>query len=144
MSTNLKKPTNAILKIKGFTDRKIIEYNYNFTQSIDKENQPAGIPRGGKLTVKVDACTQKGVIELLKWGVSTEKKEEVIIEVYKPYDPTVPLKTLIFKDAFCVDYKEFWKDLRESKGDNANTEEIQITWREFLVDKTSIYDNAWE
>jgi len=143
MNTNLKSPTNAILKVKGFTHRKVIEYSYNFTQSIDKENQPAGIPRGGKLTVKLDACTQKGVIELLKWMVGREKKEEVVIEVYKPYDPESLLKTLIFKDAFCIDYKENWKDLRESKGEAANTEEIQITWKEFLVDKTSIYDNDW-
>jgi len=134
--------TLATLEIDGFKKRNVLEYNYSFNQSTDKDNQPAGIPRGGKLTLKLDACTDKGNIELLTWLIERNKKE-VKITVKKPSAPTEDLKILIFKDAFCVDYKEVWKDMRDSKGDSANTEDIVVTWREFHVDKKGIFINEW-
>jgi len=134
--------TNAILKIDGFAPRKILEYSYSFAQAIDLENQPSGIPRGGKLNVKVEAFTKAENDELFGWMVSKTQKKNGKIILKTPSDPTKTLKTIEFTDAFCVDYKEVWKDQR-SGTDVANTEDIQITWKTLKWGKVS-YENEWQ
>jgi len=140
---NFTAASNTIIYIGKYQPRKVLEYNYNFNLAIDKENQPCGIIRGGKLTVKMDAITKgENDNELLGWMLG-RKKQNVAIVVCKPEAPAkTEMKVLEFKDAFCIDYKENWKDLKESKGDSANTEEIQITWKEFSWGNVN-YKNCW-
>ena len=134
--------TNAILSIDGFKDRNIIEYGYNFSQAIDLENQPTGIPRGGKLTVKVEALTRADKTnELLGWMVSKTKKNGKIV-VKKPSKRGEDLKAIKFEESFCVDYKEVWKDLKSGTGETSNTEEIVITWRKLTWDDVE-FDYNW-
>jgi hypothetical protein len=135
--------TNAILKIDGFKPRKILEYSYSFAQAIDLENQPSGIPRGGKLSVKVEAYTKEVNDELFGWMVSKTQKKEGKIILKTPTDYAKDLKTIEFTDAFCVDYKETWKDQKAGGTEVANTEDIQITWRTLKWGKVS-YENEWQ
>ena len=139
--------TLATLKIDGFKDRKVTAYNYGFSQAIDKENQPAGIPRGGRLYVKVDAFSQEENVELLNWMVSKTMKKNGEIVVMVPSDPDKTLKKIQFEDAYCVDYKESWADVvRNTDGSmkepSTNSEEIWITWRKKKVGPVE-YENEW-
>jgi len=143
MSENKKNSvTNAVLAISGLKERNIIEYSYNFSQAIDLENQPSGIPRGGKLTVKVEALSRAGKNnELFGWLVSKAKKDGKIT-VKKPTKRDEDLKILKFEDAYCIDYKEVWKDLRSGTGETSNVEEIVITWRKLVWDDVE-FDYGW-
>jgi len=136
--------TNAIMTLEGnYKPRRVLDYNYAFTQSVDKELQPSGIPRGGKLSVTVDSYTKDSNNELLKILINRTQIKELKITVCKPSKPGENLKVLKFEDVFCVDYKENWKDLRESKGDSACTEVVSFTWRKFTWDDAE-YDNGWQ
>ena len=59
--------SNAVLEIDGFEPRKVCDFNFEFNQPYDNDNQPAGIPRGGALYVKVDAFSQEENMQLLKY-----------------------------------------------------------------------------
>jgi len=132
--------TNAILDIDGFHLRKVLEYNFTFDQPTDKENQPAGISRGGRLYVKVDAFTKKNDNnELFKWAVTNNMMRNGKITVYMPSQPGNKLKEIVFEDAFCVKYTENWK---ASASDSYDTEEIWITWRKLTWDNVT-YENEW-
>jgi hypothetical protein len=139
--TKINSTANATLAVKGLKERNIIEYNYSFSQAIDLENQPTGIPRGGKLTVKVEAVTRsEKTNELFGWMVSKTKKDGKIV-VKKPSKRGEDLKILKFEDAFCVEYKEIWKDIK-SGADTSNTEEIVISWRKLTWDDVE-FDYGW-
>jgi len=135
--------TNAILEFDK-KKRKVLEYSYGFSQATDKDNQPSGIPRGGRLKVKVDAITTEENADLLNWLIKGDMKEKVTLTVKKPSAPADVLKTFIFSDAFCVDYKETWKDLKsDNKGDSANTEDVEISWRKIEICNVT-FESGWE
>jgi len=143
VKNDFKTPNNAIVYIDNCDPRKVLEYSYNFNMSIDKDNQPCGIIRGGKLTVKLDAITKgEKDNEILDWMLNREPKKVRIFVNRLVGGPDLIMKELVFEGAYCIDYKENWKDLRESKGDSANTEEIQIAWKEFKWGGCT-YKNAW-
>jgi type VI protein secretion system component Hcp len=136
--------TNAKLVLEGsYKTRRVLDYSYAFAQSVDKELQPSGIPRGGKLSVTVDSYTKSTNNELLKILINRTLIKKLKIVVSKPSKPGEDLKVLEFEDVFCVDYKENWKDIRESKGDSASTEVVSFTWRKFTWDDVE-YDNGWQ
>jgi len=135
--------TLTTLEIDGIQKRNVLEYSYEFERPTDKENQPAGIPRGGRLYIKVDALTKSGNhLDLFSWMVNRTNKKNGKIIVREPADHNNILKTLTFGDAFCVKYKEVWKDVKDGKGETANTEEIYITWRTLTWDNVT-YENEW-
>ena len=47
--------TPVTMKIDGYKDREVMMVNYEFEQETDVEGQMSGIPRGGKITVRVKA-----------------------------------------------------------------------------------------
>ena len=47
--------TPVTLTIDGFAEREVMMVDYKFDQATDREGQIAGIPRGGKVTVRVKA-----------------------------------------------------------------------------------------
>ena len=47
--------TPVQLKVDGFADREVMMVTYSFNQATDTEGQMAGIPRGGRITVRCKA-----------------------------------------------------------------------------------------
>ena len=47
--------TPVTLKVKDFADREVIMIDYKFDQATDREGQISGIPRGGRVTIRVKA-----------------------------------------------------------------------------------------
>ena len=47
--------TPVVLAIDGFAEREVMMVDYKFGQATDREGQIAGIPRGGKVNVRVKA-----------------------------------------------------------------------------------------
>ena len=51
--------TPVVLAVDGFAEREVMMVDYKFDQATDKEGQISGIPRGGKVTIRVKARPNK-------------------------------------------------------------------------------------
>ena len=47
--------TPVTLEVKDFEKREVMMIDYKFDQATDREGQIAGIPRGGKVNIRVKA-----------------------------------------------------------------------------------------
>ena len=47
--------TPVILKVKDFENREVLMVDYKFNQATDREGQISGIPRGGRVVLRVKA-----------------------------------------------------------------------------------------
>lgn len=128
----------AKLKVDGYDDREVISVNYQFNQQIDVEGQPTGTTRGGILTIKVKS-TDSGNTDLLDWVCDSYLSKDGTITWPRRDGST--MKTLAFKDAFCVGYEENF----DSTNSQLQNEVITITCRQLTVTgKGSVqYDNHW-
>jgi len=134
--------TPVRLEVEGFQKREVQMVSYAFNQAIDKENQPAGIPRGGLVTIKCKALNgSDGLGELLNWMTSKTmaKNGKVIFMVSS--DSEKLLKELEFEQAYCVQFKEVWED-KQSNADLAHYEEIVISCRKIKCAGAE-YRNEW-
>ena len=58
--------TPVQLSVQDFETREVMMIDYKFDQATDREGQLAGIPRGGKITIRVKAMND-GNNQLLQW-----------------------------------------------------------------------------
>ena len=131
------------LKIDGFEDREVAAVTYSFTQATDKDNQPSGLPRGGKITLRVKA-EDDGNVDLLKWMTSKSlaKKGSLLFMTSKDIDKK--MKSIEFEDAYCVDFVEHWEDVTEGRNvPLAHWEEITIVCRK-IANGPITYENEWK
>ena len=122
------------LKVDGFAEREVMMVTYSFNQATDVEGQMSGIPRGGKIIVRVKALND-GNPDLLKWMTSPNlaKSGSVIFNETKSGNK---MKEIQFKDAYCVNFIELWED---QKG---HSEEITISCRS-ISNGPVTYENKW-
>jgi hypothetical protein len=132
--------TPVSLKVDGFKEREVAGVSYIFTQATDKEGQTTGIPRGGKITIRVKAQND-GNCELLNWMVEKSLSKDGKIEFMNSSDATKKMKDVEFKGAYCVDYLEHWEDTTKAE-DLAHWEEITITCKE-ITNQSVTYTNDW-
>jgi hypothetical protein len=126
--------TPVQLKVDGFTDREVMMVTYSFNQATDTEGQMAGIPRGGRITVRVKALND-GNPDLLKWMTSPNLGKNGSI-VFNETKTGNQMKTIEFTDGYCVDFVEYWEDKM------GHYEEITISCREIKNGPVS-YHNQW-
>ena len=70
--------TPVVLAIDGFAEREVMMVDYKFDQATDKEGQIAGIPRGGKVTIRVKAMND-GNNELVAWMLDPTSPKNVSV-----------------------------------------------------------------
>ena len=58
--------TPVKIEIDGYKEREVQMVTYEFDQATDTEGQMSGIPRGGRIVVKVKALND-GTPDLLAW-----------------------------------------------------------------------------
>ena len=124
----------------GFKPREVASVSYTFSQAIDKEGQTTGIPRGGKITIRVKALND-GNCELLSWMCDKSLAKDGIIEFMNSSDATMKMKEIEFVGAYCVEFKEHWEDTTKPE-DLAHWEEITITCKE-ITNQAVTYENEW-
>ena len=132
--------TPVTLKVDGFKEREVAGISYQFTQATDKEGQTTGIPRGGKITIKVKAMND-GNCELLNWMCDKSLAKGGKIEFMNSSDTTKKMKDVEFKGAYCVEFLEHWEDTTKPD-DLAHWEKITITCKE-IVNQSVSYENEW-
>ena len=126
--------TPVQLKVDGFADREVMMVTYSFNQATDTEGQMAGIPRGGRITIRVKALND-GNPDLLKWMTSPNLGKNGSI-VFNETKTGNQMKSIEFTDGYCVDFVEYWEDKM------GHYEEITISCREIKNGPVS-YHNQW-
>ena len=122
-------------KVDGFKDREVMAVTYSFNQATDVEGQIAGIPRGGKIIVRVKAMND-GNPELLKWMVSPHLAKKGAIEFFKTTDGST-MKSIEFQDAYCIDFTEKWEDKA------GHWEEVTLSCRKITLGPVD-YELPWK
>ena len=126
--------TPVTLEVKDFEARQVMMIDYKFDQATDREGQIAGIPRGGKIQVRVKALND-GTPDLLAWMVERNLPKDGKIEFLETKTGKA-MKTIEFKNGYCVSFEEKWEDKV------GHFEEITITCKEFAIGSVK-YENEW-
>ena len=122
--------TPVSMKIDGYKDREVLMVTYEFDQATDVEGQMAGIPRGGKIQVRVKALND-GTPDLLAWMVERNLGKDGSIEFLETKTGKA-MKTIEFN----VNFEEKWEDKM------GHFEEITITCKELAIGSVK-YENEW-
>ena len=126
--------TPVKLEIDGYKEREVMMVMYEFEQATDVEGQMSGIPRGGKITIRVKALND-GTPDLLAWMVERNLPKDGVITFMETKTGKV-MKTIKFTNGYCVDFEEKWED---KKG---HFEEIVITCQKIEFESV-VYENDW-
>ena len=110
--------TPVVLAIDGFAEREVMMVDYKFDQATDKEGQIAGIPRGGKVTIRVKAMND-GNNELIAWMLDPTSPKNVSVKFVNTVDGAA-MKELKGTNCYCIHYVEKWEDGQQ------HYEEIEI------------------
>ncbi len=126
--------TPVTLEVKDFEKREVLMIDYKFDQATDREGQIAGIPRGGKVTIRVKAMND-GNNQLLQWMLAPNDPRDFTVTYYNTVDGTT-MKELKGTACYCINYKEKWEDGEE------HFEEIEVVCQK-LENGPVGFENPW-
>ena len=126
--------TPVTMKIDGYKDREVMMVTYEFDQATDVEGQMSGIPRGGKIIVRVKAMND-GTPELLAWMIERNLPKNGQIDFLETKTGKA-MKSIKFTNGYCVDFDEKWEDKQ------GHYEEIVISCKAIEVGSVK-YENDW-
>lgn len=127
--------TPVELTVNGFEKREVLLVDYQFTQAVDREGQIAGIPRGGRINIRVKAMND-GNNQLLQWMLAPNDPRDVSILFYNTIDGST-MKELKGTGCYCTHFIEKWEDGEE------HFEEIEIVCQE-LKNGSVGFENPWK
>ena len=126
--------TPVTLAVKDFETREVLLIDYKFDQATDREGQIAGIPRGGKVTIRVKAMND-GNNQLLQWMLAPNDPRDLTVTYYNTVDGST-MKELKGTNCYCIDYKEKWEDGQE------HFEEVEVVCQK-LENVPVGFENPW-
>ncbi|MDO4757133.1 MAG: type VI secretion system tube protein TssD [Parabacteroides sp.] len=126
--------TPVKLEIDGYKEREVLMVTYEFDQATDIEGQMSGIPRGGKITIKVKAMND-GTPDLLAWMVERNLPKNGTITFMETKTGKV-MKTIKFTNGYCIDFDEKWEDKL------GHFEQIVITCQKIEFGSV-VFENDW-
>ena len=94
----------------------------------------SGIPRGGKIVVRVKALND-GTPDLLAWMRGRDLPKEGKVNVNETKTGKV-MKTIEFEGGYCVDFEEKWQDKA------GHFEEISISCQKIKFGSVQ-FENEW-
>lgn len=119
----------------GSKEYNILTVEYDLQQPMDQNHRPNGATKGGLIQIMIETGTSDA--ELLEWAFKNELKKDGKIVFYRR-DANSQMKTIKFKDAFCVYFKEIFT----ADGKNPMVTRMTISARELTVSNMSI-KNTW-
>lgn len=126
--------TPVKLEVDGYKEREVMMVKYEFDQATDVEGQMSGIPRGGKINIRVKALND-GTPDLLAWMVERNLPKNGVI-TFLETKTGKNMKTIKFTNGYCVSFEEKWED---KKG---HFEEIEITCQKIEFESV-VFENDW-
>ena len=127
--------TPVKIEIDGYKEREVLMVTYEFDQATDVEGQMSGIPRGGKVTIRVKAMND-GNNQLLQWMLAPTDPRDFTVTYFNTVDGK-KMKELKGTGCYCVHYKEKWEDGQE------HFEEIEIVCQKLENGPVS-FENPWK
>ena len=127
--------TPVQLAVQDFEPREVILVDYAFTQATDIEGQIAGIPRGGRITIRVKAMND-GNNQLLQWMLAPNDPRDLKVTFCNTIDGST-MKELQGKGCYCIHYVEKWEDGQQ------HFEELQIVCQ-VLQNGPVSFENPWK
>ena len=127
--------TPVTLAVKDSETREVLLIDYKFDQATDREGQIAGIPRGGKVTIRVKAMND-GNNQLLQWMLAPNDPRDFTVTFYNTVDGST-MKELKGTNCYCINYKEKWEDGQE------HFEEIEVGCQK-LENGPVGFENPWK
>ncbi len=125
----------AILNINSdIRDVRLLNVEYEFSQPVDHAMRPKGKVQPGLITMEVESDNKTG---LAQWMLSDTMQHSGEI-VFSKRDSGASLKTVIFKDAFCIYYKEIFS----ASDDKPMRIVLKISANEVNINSVKI-ENAW-
>ena len=121
--------TPVTLEIKDFAPREVLMVDYKFDQATDKEGQIAGIPRGGRVNIRVKAMND-GNNQLIAWMLDPTSPRDFSIKFLNTVDGAAT-------NCYCVNYVEKWEDGQQ------HYEEIEIVCQK-LENGPVAFNNPWK
>ena len=126
--------TPVKLEVDGYKEREVMMVKYEFDQATDVEGQMSGIPRGGKIVIRVKAHND-GTPDLLAWMIERNLPKNGVVTFQETKTGKV-MKTIKFTNGYCVNFEEKWED---KKG---HFEEIEITCQKIEFESV-VFENEW-
>ena len=127
--------TPVKLAVKDFEEREVMMIDYKFNQATDREGQISGIPRGGKVTIRVKAMND-GNNQLLQWMLAPNDPRDFTVTYQNTVDGST-MKELKGTNCYCIHYIEKWEDGQE------HFEEVEIVCQK-LENGPVAYENPWK
>ena len=127
--------TPVQLSVQDFETREVMMIDYKFDQATDREGQLAGIPRGGKITIRVKAMND-GNNQLLQWMLAPNDPRDLKVTFCNTIDGST-MKELPGKGCYCIHYVEKWEDGQQ------HFEELQIVCQ-VLQNGPVSFENPWK
>ena len=127
--------TPVQLSVQDFETREVIMIDYKFDQATDREGQLAGIPRGGKITIRVKAMND-GNNQLLQWMLAPNDPRDLKVTFCNTIDGST-MKELQGKGCYCIHYVE------KSEDGQQHFEELQIVCQ-VLQNGPVSFENPWK
>lgn len=125
----------AVLNVNSdIKNVRMLHVEYEFSQPIDHVFRPKGRVQSGLISMEVESDNKTG---LAQWMLSDSMQHSGEI-VFSKRDSGASLKTLTFKDAFCVYYKEIFN----AADDAPMRIQLKISAREISINSIKI-ENAW-
>lgn len=128
--------TNPVtLEVKDFEPREVTLIDYKFDQAVDVEGQIAGIPRGGRITIRVKALND-GNNQLLQWMLAPNDPRDIKVVFFNTIDGST-MKEIEGTNCYCVHYIEKWEE------GHGHYEELEIVCQE-LKNGPVDFQNPWK
>lgn len=127
--------TPVQLAVKDFETREVIMIDYKFEQTTDSEGQISGIPRGGKVSIRVKAMND-GNNQLLQWMLAPNDPRDFTVTYFNTVDGST-MKELKGTGCYCTNYVEKWEDGQE------HFEQIEVVCQKLENGPVS-FENPWK
>ena len=112
----------------------VLDCTYDFDQSIDKNNKPSSISRGGQITLLIEG---RGTANFLDWMTQYQHYKDGQITFFRR-DQMARMFHLSFAKAFCIDYTEHF----HHSSDEPMQIKMTISAKAIKAEK-AIFENRW-
>ena len=127
--------TPVTLSVKDFEQREVMLVDYKFDEATDIEGQISGIPRGGRVTIRVKAMND-GNNQLLQWMLAPNDPRDMSIVFQNTVDGST-MKEIKGTGCYCIHYVEKWED------GQPHYEEVEIVCQK-LENGSVTFENPWK
>lgn len=124
----------AKVSIDGGEEMNVLTCSFRFMQTTDATGKPSAVPQGGYLSFVVESGKDT---DLCDWMISPTSTKSGIVTFYRR-DMLSKLKTVEFKDAFCVDYHESF----DHRGEHPMQISVVVSAKTLKINESE-FKNNW-